>query len=389
VLQLGVGRESAGFVQRGHPWIRPDRFTRGLERLRTGDVVHLVDEHGRTVATALADPGAAVCARVVPDGWDPAAAARAAWARRTPLHADPDTDCYRVVHGEADGLPGLRIERLGSCLNAIVTAACILPHLDAALGALAGHGRIIVHEHLADLRREGVRTREWRPGAPSASSAGAMAELVVPGRELGVTYPLRPAAGLACGLYVDQRATRAWLRRRASGLRVLNLFAYTGAFSLSLLAAGAAEATDVDLSQPALDRAAEAAALNHLAGHRTVKRDARAFLNADAGLYDRVIIDPPTSAQGGDGWVARRDYPELLRLAWRHVAPGGLLLAVSNSVGKPFPLRETLRAACPGGKPVDGPDLGEDVPQLPGFPEGRPFRLAGVAAAAGASRHHA
>lgn len=371
--QLGIGRESAGFVQRGHPWIRPDRFTRGLERLRPGDVVHLVDEHGRTVATALADPGAAVCARVVPDGWDPAAAARAAWAKRATLHADPETDCYRVVHGEADGLPGLRVERLGTCLNAIVTAACILPHLDAALGALAQHGRIIVHEHLADLRREGVRTRAWPDGRLDPAE-------VVAGRELGVSYPLRPAAGLASGLYVDQRATRAWLRRRAAGLRVLNLFAYTGAFSLSLLAAGAAEATDVDLSQPALDRAAETAALNKLAGHHTVKRDARTFLNADDGLYDRVIIDPPTSAQGGDGWVARRDYPELLRLAWRHVAPGGLLLAVSNSIGKPFPLREALRAACPGSKPVDGPELGADLPQLPGFPEGRPFRIAGAGA---------
>ena len=208
-----------------------------------------------------------------------------------------------------------------------------------------------------------------------------MADLIIPGRELGVTYPLRPTAGLASGLYVDQRATRAWLRRRAAGVRVLNLFAYTGAFSLSLLAAGAAEATDVDLSQPALDRAAETAVLNTLSGHRTIKRDARAFLSSDSGEYDRVIIDPPTSAQGGDSWVARRDYPELLRLAWRHVAPGGLLLAISNSVGKPFALREALRDACPGGKPVDGPDIGSDIPQLSGFPEGRPFRIAGAAAA--------
>ena len=373
---LGIGRESAGFVQRGHPWIRPDRFTKGLERVRAGEVVRLIDEHGRGVATALADPGAAVCARVVPDGWDPATAARTAWGRRAALHRDADTDCYRVVHGEADGLPGLRVERLGSCLNAVVTAACILPHLDAVLRALAGElpgATVLVHEHLADLRRAGVQTRLWPAGT-------ADPELAVEGRELGVRYPLRPAAGLASGLYVDQRATRAWLRRRAAGVRVLNLFAYTGAFSLALLAAGAAEATDVDLSQPALDRAAETAALNRLTGHRSVRRDARAFLAADRGAWDRIIIDPPTSAQGGDGWIARRDYPELLRLAWPRLAPGGLLLAISNTLGKPFPLRETLRAACPGGKPVDGPDLGPDLPQLPGFPEGRPFRITGMAA---------
>lgn len=375
---LGIGRESAGFVQRGHPWIRPDRFTRGLERLRPGEPVRLLDEHGRVVATALADPADAVCARVVPEGWDPAAAARTAWQRRAALHADPATDCYRVVHGEADALPGLRVERLGACLNVIVTASCILPHLDAVLGALAKllpGARVIVHEHLTDLRRSGVRSRAWPDGAVDP-------ELVVEGRELGVTYALRPASGLASGLYVDQRATRAWLRRRAANLRVLNLFAYTGAFSLSLLAAGAASATDVDLSQPALERAVETAARNHLSGHRTVRRDARSFLAGDDQTYDRVIIDPPTSAQGGEGWVARRDYPELLALAWKRVAPGGLLLAVSNAVGKPFPLREALRAACPGGKPVDGPDLGEDIPQLPGFPEGRPFRLAAMGARA-------
>jgi len=372
---LGVGRESAGFVQRGHPWIRPDRFTIGLDRLRPGEVVRLVDEHKRPVATALADPGATVCARVVPDGWDPAAAARRAWQRRSALHADAATDCYRVVHGEADALPGLRVERLGTCLNAVVTAACILPHLDAALGALAAclpGCTVIVHDHLADLRRAGVRTRAWPEGVVDPG-------LIVEARELGVTYPLRPAAGLACGIYVDQRATRAWLRRRAAGLSVLNLFAYTGAFSLSLLAAGATSATDVDLSQPSLDRAAEAAARNGLSGHRIVRRDARSFLAAEQQRFDRVIIDPPTSAQGEDGWVARRDYPELLRLAWPRVTPGGLLLAISNSVGKPFPLRETMRAACPSGKPVDGPDLGEDIPQLPGFPEGRPFRLTGMA----------
>lgn len=373
--RLQIGRESAGFAARGHFWIRPDRFTRGLDRLRSGELVELHDERGRRVALALADPGAEACARIVPDGWDAGAAARRAWAARAALHADPATDCYRVVHGEADGLPGLRVERYGACLSAIVTAACIQPWLEAALRALADllpGARIVVHEHLTDMRQGGVRSRAWPDGVLDA-------EAVVAGRELGLGYPLRPGAGIASGLYVDQRANRAWLNRRAAGLRVLNLFAYTGAFSLSLLAAGAAEAVDVDLSQPALARAEETARLNRLAGHRAVRQDARGFCAGDAALYDRVIIDPPTSAQGGQGWVARRDYPELLRLAWARVAPGGLLFATSNAIGRPFPLREALAAACPGGKPVPAPDLGPDIPQRQGFPEGRPFRAAGMA----------
>lgn len=375
--RLTVGRESAGFVARGHPWIRPDRFTRGLDRLRSGDLCELADEHGRTIALALADPGAAVCARVVAKAgaaWDPAAAMRAAWARRSALHGDAATDCWRAVHGEADALPGLRIERFGSCCSATVTAACILPWLDRALGALAEllpGARIIVHEHLDDLRRSGVRSRAWPQGAADPSA-------VHHGRELGVTYPLRPEAGIAAGLYVDQRANRAWLRSRCAGARVLNLFAYTGAFSLSLLAGGAAEAVDVDLSQPALARAAETAELNRLSGHRTVRADARAFCREERGRYGIVVIDPPTSAQGGDGWVARRDWPALLALAWPLVAPGGLLLATSNTVGRPFPLREALAAACPGGRPVAAPRFAADLPQQPGFPEGAPFRAAAM-----------
>ncbi len=375
---LIIGRESAGFVQRGHPWIRPDRFTKGLEALRAGEVVNLIDENRRHVALALSDPGATVCARVLPARWDPAFAAGKAWERRAHLHADPATDCYRLVHGEADALPGLRVERFADCLAATVTAACIVPHLDAVLTALAQRlpgVRIVIHDHLADLQRSGVRSRMWPVGTCDA-------ETVVNGRELGVTYPLRPFAGIASGLYVDQRSTRHWLRGRAKGATVLNLFAYTGAFSLSLLAAGATAATDVDLSQPSLARAAETAALNGLTGHRTVRQDARSFCSSDQGRYSLVIIDPPTSAQGGDGWIARRDYPDLLRLAWARVAPGGLLMAVSNTVGKPFALREALLAACPGGRLSEGPPLDDDLPQRQGFPEGRPFRLAAAQAPA-------
>jgi 23S rRNA (cytosine1962-C5)-methyltransferase len=368
--------------------VRPDRFTRGLEGLRAGEAVTLVDEDGRDYGTALADPEAEVCARVFHRKagavFDPAAAIVRAWERRASLHADPDTDCYRLVHGEADFLPGLRVERYASVLVVVALAPCIVPSLDAVCAALHGlrpEATIVVREHLDDLRRAEVATRLWRPEGSSAVGVPD-ADTVVIGKELGCRYPLRPCAGLATGLYVDQRATRAWLRPLAKGKRVLNLFAYTGAFSVSLLAAGAAAATDVDLSAPALARAVEAAALNEVAErHRAVTADCRKFLAASRDDFDLVIIDPPTAAQGGDGWVARRDYPDLLRLAWARLAPGGLLVACVNTVGgKSFALDEALaQAARQAGvrmAPVVAPGPAVDVPQLKGFPEGRPFRLA-------------
>ncbi|MCX8040598.1 MAG: class I SAM-dependent methyltransferase [Planctomycetota bacterium] len=373
--QLVIGRASAAFVQRGHPWVRVDRWTRGLAGLRPGQRVQLCDEHGRRLAEALADPESPICARVVPEHWDAVSAARAAWQRRAPLHRDPQTDCYRLVHGEADALPGLRVDRYGACLIATVSAGCIQPYLDAVLGALAelaSPDLVVVHEQLADLRCAPVRSWRWPERV-------AVPEVQREGRELGVSFLLRPAGGLNPGLYVDQRATRAWLRQRARGARVLNLFAFTGAFSVSLLCAGAAAATDVDIAASALQRAADNAERNGVgARHRALRSDARTFCARSLERYDLVIIDPPTAAQGERSWVARRDYPELLRLAWRLLEPGGLLLAVSNTQGRPLPLADLVSQSCPGAQRLAGPELAEDVPLLPGFPEGRPYRLVAV-----------
>ncbi len=379
-----VSRASAGFIARGHPWVRPDRFTRGLDGVRAGEPVVLADAEGRALAAALADPAAEVCARVYhrrPDAaFDPAAAVARAWARRAALHADPATDCYRVVHGEADFLPGFRVERYAGVMVVVVLAECAAPHVDAVCAALAGWApgaAIVVKDHREDLRRGEVATRRWG----TAGAAELAADTVVEGRELAVVYPLRPAGGLATGLYVDQRATREWLRGQvASGARVLNLFAYTGAFSLSLLTAGAASALDVDLGAPALAAAAAAAARNGVAArHGTRQQDCRRFLAEDRGEYEVVICDPPTAAQGGEGWILRRDYPGLLRQAAARVAPGGMLLAACNTVGgKPFALGEAVAAAVAGiaGRGIAAPEPGMDIPLLAGFPEGRPFRLA-------------
>ena len=378
---LTVSRTTVRFLRDGHPWVRPDRFTRGLENLRAGEAVTLVDETGQVHASALADPAAEICARVFhrkPDAlFDPAAAVVRAWNRRAALHADPDTDCYRIIHGEADFLPGLRVERYASVLVVLVLAECMKPHVDAvcsALYALMPSATLVVRDHRDDLRCAAVADSRWGGGALDP-------EAVIEGRECACRYPLRPFSGLATGLYVDQRATRIWLKPQAAGRRVLNLFAYTGAFSINLLVAGAASAVDVDLAAPALARAAEAAVLNGVADrHRIVHQDCRQFLSDSIDAFDCIICDPPTAAQGGAGWILRRDYPEVLRLAMRRLAPGGLLLACCNTLGgKPYALDAAVDDAAQNTglhlDVVEAPLVGEDIPLLRGFPEGRPFRL--------------
>ena len=385
--RLAVSRATAGFISRGHPWVRPDRFTRGLERLQAGDAVDLVDERGVALASALADPAAEVCARVfhrLPGKkFNAAAAIQRAWERRAELHAaanSAQTTCYRVVHGEADYLPGLRVERYADVMVVVVLAECLAPHLDAVCRALLmclPTAIIVVRDHRNDLRvRE---TASWR-WLPDGTKGELDAQAMVVGQELGVPVAIRPFAGLATGIYVDQRPTRAWLRPHVAGKSVLNLFAYTGLFSTSLLHAGAASALDVDLSAPALAQATENAQLAGVASrHRTEHGECRKVLTALDQTFDRIIIDPPTSAQGEGGWILRRDYPEVLRLAWAKLAPGGLLLACCNTLhGKTFGVAEALSAACPGGQPVPTPGLGDDIPQVKGFPEGRPYQLAAV-----------
>jgi 23S rRNA (cytosine1962-C5)-methyltransferase len=341
----------------------------------------LTDERGAKVAAALADPEAAICARVYHrdpgTAFDPAAAIAKAWKRRGRFHSDRQTDCYRVVHGEADGLPGLRVERYADVLVVVVFATCIVPYLDAITAALAEclpGSRIVVRSHLDDLRREDVATRLVGGALPAPDT-------VVIGKEFGVELPLQPFAGLATGIYVDQRGTRRWLRKQCAGWRVCNLFAYTGLFSLSLLAAGAASAVDVDLAAPALEQATLAAQRNGLSDrHRVVHSDCSAFLREDRSQFDCLICDPPTAAQGGEGWISRRDYPALLGQALPRLAPGGLIVACSNTLGhKPADPEACLAAAeiASGVKleRLTAPDLDPDLPQISEFSEGRPFKL--------------
>ncbi len=378
--RLTVSRATAGFIARGHPWVRPDRFTRGLEHLQPGEEVVLIDEHGDGLASALADPQAPVCARVYDRRpgieFSPLEAFDQAWERRAPLHIDAETDCYRLVHGEADGLPGLRVERYGNVIVVLELAACAASAAAAIARAVAARlpGTVVViRQHREDLRRAGPISRRLDEVAIDP-------EVEVTAHELGVDLRLRPFAALATGIYVDQRGTRRWLRERCADKRVLNLFAYTGLFSTSLLNAEAALAHDVDLSAPALRRALETAQRNGVAGrYAQTHGDCLAFLRRDRAEWDLIIVDPPTAAQGGEGWNSQRDYPELLALALPRLAARGVLVACSNTIGKPIPLDrlvvDAARTVAVRQATLATPPLERDIPQLAGFPEGRPFRI--------------
>ncbi len=378
VRKLRVSKATAGIVRRGHPWVLPDRDTGSLGGLSAGQRVELETRDGRAVGLALACPGERVVARVVdrPGGtFDPLQRLAHALDRRAGLLRAADTDVYRLVHGEADGLPGLFVDRYGPALLAVRQSLCLqpwLPGIYAELQRRTGLQMLYEKDHLADLRRSPVTGHNVAGDPPD--------EIVVV--ERGLRFGVTPFGPLATGLYPDQRANRALLQRLGPFRRALNLFAYTGAFSVSALADGAEQVVDVDLSAPALKRARANVALNDLdpGAHRTERRDAAEYCAglADAS-FDLVVVDPPASARGGRGWNVHKGYGPLLDQVLRVLAPGGTLLACLNlRSARGTRLRRLVedRAAAAHRRPAEvrSAPPGPDFPSKKGFDESRSFQ---------------
>jgi 23S rRNA (cytosine1962-C5)-methyltransferase len=191
---------------------------------------------------------------------------------------------------------------------------------------------------------------------------------------------VEPASRKDIGLFPDQRDNRAWLAPYYVGTRVLNLFCYTGAFSVHALVHGAAEVVSVDLSKVYLDQLEENLVLNGLeGGHEAVPQDALKVLDRfrrQGRVFDRIILDPPGHSHSAEGdWSGEQDYARLVAAAARVCAPGGWLIASSN-LGSVSPrqfqgaLVDGLRKASCQGRVIHTGGQAADFPSALHFPEG-------------------
>jgi 23S rRNA (cytosine1962-C5)-methyltransferase len=402
---LRVSAATLRILRRGHPWVLRDEETGDPRAFAPGALVQLRGPRGEDAGLVLTEGDGVIVAR----RWDarartpreaPSVEARvaAALARRRPLldaaRTPGGTDALRLVHGEADGLPGLAVDRLGPVLRVLVSGRSALPLRARVVAALCralapelGTDPPVVEVlHLAERPEgevESVR-RIAGPWPPPGAEGGAL--VVREGAlclrvEPGLAEPTRARPGV--GLFLDQRENRARLaaRTRACG-RYLNLFAHTGAFSAALLAGGAGEVTSVDLSAPTLAWLEENLVRSGLscARHRSVRREARRFLAElprDA-RFDGIVLDPPTSAAAGRRFFSVRQ--DLLPLAARtlaHLAPGGWLFVSRHQRRGRGGLRRMLgEAARQAGvtlAALESAPPAADFPALRGFPEGDPF----------------
>lgn len=293
-----------------------------------------------------------------------ARALEGALRRRASLVARPDVTAWRVLDGRGDGVPGLSIDRYGPAAVMNVYDDAGLP--DEAVSAVAGAAL----DQLGSLGVESVyvkpfvRDRSRLGGALGDESTSPVPRagrpqpetLVV--EEYGTRYEVRPWDGLSTGLFLDHREHRRALAERRPG-RVLNLFAYTGAFATALARAGA-HVTNVDVSGRYLDWGRRNLALNGLDGStvRFLRRDAMDFLGQAARQagerFDLVILDPPTFAaaskrRGVKAWRAVDDYPALISAAVRVLAAGGVVFAASNTreLAKAGALADLVDASSP------------------------------------------
>ncbi|WP_237402149.1 RSP_2647 family RNA methyltransferase [Rhodovulum sulfidophilum] len=330
-------KAEARAIRHGFPWVYSDELVmdRRTRALAPGSLAVLEDTERRPLGLAAVNPLSRIVARVIDR--DPEAEIDAAWfaARigqasrlRERLYQQP---FYRLVHAEADGLPGVVIDRFGDTAVVQPNAAWAELRLEALVEALrqvTGVGTVVKNGSGRARGLEGLAEE-------TLVLAGAL-EGPVPVPMNGATYMADLTGGQKTGLFYDQRPNHAFAAGLAQGARVLDVFSHVGGFALAALAAGAQSALAVDGSEPALALAEAGARASGLDARFATRKgdafDTLAALDAEGAQFDLVICDPPAFAPSKKALDAGlRAYERVARLAATLVAPGGYLVLCSCS----------------------------------------------------------
>ena len=339
-LLLAPGRERS--VERRHPWVFGGAVARVDGHPEPGDTVAVRRRDGRFLAWAAYSPESQIVARIwtwdedeiVDDGFFARRVAQAAAAR---VDLAERTDAMRVVFAESDGLPGVVADRYDSHVVVQLSTAGAERWRDAIGAALAALPDVTgVYERSdVDVRaREGLAARTGPLVGQLPPETVTIAERPA-GEGPGWTFEGDVVGGHKTGFYLDQRENRRLVSELSAGRRTLDLFSYTGGFSVAAGAGGAGPITAVDSSGPALRLAARNLERNGISGVELVEADVFTDLRTrrDRGeRYDLIVADPPKLARSTSQLKrATRAYKDLNLLALKLLAPGGLLLTFSCS----------------------------------------------------------
>lgn len=371
VASVALRRGRDRRLRAGHRWVYSNELVHPDPPVEAGALVQIEDHRGRFLATAAYHPHALIAARI----WtrDPSEQVdeqlvtrrlAAAAARRAALA--PDWQAHRMVHAEADDLPGLVVDRYGTLAVVQGTSAftdTMVPFVASQLHEHHGCKTVILRNDARGRQIEGL------PSEVRVLSGSLDGPISV--EEGGVEIRFDPLGGQKTGLYLDMRTNRDRMARWAADRTVLDLYSYVGAVGARAAAAGARSVTCVDSSAGAC-----AFARDNVAGGQVIQADVRDHLKEVApATYDLVVCDPPAMIQRKRDVARGVDaLRRLLYLAMRAVAPAGLLVSASCSYhltadkhvevveGAAARQGRTLRRVFRGG-------AGPDHPLLPAHPQ--------------------
>jgi 23S rRNA (cytosine1962-C5)-methyltransferase len=321
-------KAEARAIRHGFPWVYADELVtdRRTQSLEPGTLAVLEDGERRPLGLVTVNPKSKIIARmidrdieaVIDEAWFTKRLQRALQMRTTLF----DQPYYRLIHAEADGLPGVVIDRFGDVAVVQPNAAWAEAHLAELVAALQAV--------------TGVSTVVKNGSGRSRVLEGLTEEISVQVAMNGAIYLADLLGGQKTGIFYDQRPNHAFAARLAPGARVLDVFSHVGGFGLACLAAGAASALAVDGSAPALALAAQGAAAMGVTDRFTTRQgdafDVLEALAVEGAQFDLVICDPPAFAPSKPAMVAGlRAYERVAKLASALVAPGGYLVVCSCS----------------------------------------------------------
>lgn len=330
-------------IRQGHPWLYADAITRQNHEASPGDIAVVFDRKGRFLAVGLYDPHSPIRVKLlqhkVSATIDDAffrQRIQAAADLRAPL-VTTNTDGYRLIHGENDGLPGLIVDRYDDVLVTKLYSLAWLPHLREIVPVLLNV--LPVQTLVLRLSRNLQQQPELCYGLEDGSAlVGEPPEGPVLFTENGLHFKADVVYGHKTGFFFDQRDNRQRVREYAAGRHVLDVFAYSGGFSVYAAAGGAASVLSLDVSAPALEAARANFNLNPEVArvpHQTLVADAfegMSSLANQGNLYDLIIVDPPAFAKRQDEIdTALSAYAALTRRALALLSSEGMLVMASCS----------------------------------------------------------
>ena len=325
-----VNRKGAARWIRGHPWIFRSDVLEPPESV--AGAVRVMGESSRFLGMALWSPRSQISLRLLSTDDEPID--RTFWLERVSTAVEYrrslaiDSNAYRLVHGEADGLPSLIADRFGEVVVVQLLSAGLEAHRAEIVSAIQE-----LVAPLGLLARNDVSVRKAEGLAENVELLSGTVPQEVEVIEAGIRYHAAPWTGQKTGAFLDQRQNRVRAGELARG-RALDCFSYHGSFALHL-AARADEVVALDSSGTALERARANAALNGFENLRTVEANAFDFLRAEesAGArYDTIVVDPPAFAKRRDSLPqALRAYKEINLRAMKLLNEGGILASFSCS----------------------------------------------------------